>query len=111
MASIVVGAALLVVGSYALTPRWTISKLSDWETNPQDLSEHYDRLRAAFERQMLPQVEDYPPPIAKDVVLDALSDPRAVRLFVTEPLVNGNSQLPPDCRQGLRQVTLRAETA
>ena len=84
---ILVGAALLIVGWSALSPRWAISKLSDWETDPENLSEHYDRQqgRAAFERQMLPQVDDYPPPITKDVVLDSLSDPRAIRLFVTEP--------------------------
>ena len=84
---ILVGAALLIVGWSALSPRWAISKLSDWETDPENLSEHYDRqqVRAAFERQMLPQVDDYPPPITKDVVLDSLSDPRAIRLFVTEP--------------------------
>ena len=34
---------------------------------------------------MLPQVDTYQPPYTKGVVLDAMSDPRAVRLFINEP--------------------------
>ena len=34
---------------------------------------------------MLPQVDTYEPPYTKDVILDAMSDPRAVRMFVNEP--------------------------
>ena len=87
IATSLVAAASLALGWYVLSPRWAISKLSDWQTDPENLSEHYDRqeVRAACARQMLPQVDDYPPPLTKDVVLDALSHPRAVRMFVAEP--------------------------
>lgn len=42
-------------------------------------------MREAFERQILPQIDTYGPPYTKDVVLDAMSHPRAVRIFVIEP--------------------------
>lgn len=69
---------------YAFSPRLAIAALSDWEVAPEEL---YDRPRerAAFERQMLPQVDNYERPYTKDVVLDAMSAPRAVRMFVNEP--------------------------
>ena len=84
IAAVVIGAA----GSwYALSPRLAIAALGDWEAAPEELQAGYDRarVRAAFERQMLPQVDTYEPPYTKDVILDAMSDPRAVRMFVNEP--------------------------
>lgn len=83
-------AAVVIVAAgswYALSPRLAIAVLSDWEAAPEELQAGYDRarVRAAFERQMLPQVDTYEPPYTKDVILDAMSDPRAVRMFVNEP--------------------------
>ncbi|PZT90735.1 MAG: hypothetical protein DI637_03115 [Citromicrobium sp.] len=84
-----IGAGVFAVGGswYAYSPRLAIAALSDWEAAPEELLAFYDRprVRAAFERQMLPQVDTYGPPYTKDVVLDAMSDPRAVRMFVNEP--------------------------
>ena len=34
---------------------------------------------------MLPQVEVYPAPITKRLLLNALTDPRAIQMFVIEP--------------------------
>lgn len=87
---ILIGAAaiMLAFGSwYALSPRWAVSALADWDSEPKELTALYDRnrVRAAFEQQMLPQVDTYPRPLTKDVILEALSDPRAIRMFVTEP--------------------------
>lgn len=85
---IVVTAIILALGSwYVLSPRWALSALADWEGDPKDLTALYDRnhVRAAFEQQMLPQVDTYRLPLNKDVILDALSDPRAIRMLVTEP--------------------------
>ena len=80
---------VLVAGGswYAFSPRLAIAALSNWDAAPDKLLLRYDRarVRAAFERQMLPQVDTYPPPYTKDAVLDAMSDPRAVRMFVNEP--------------------------
>ena len=83
----IIGGALLVLAWYTLSPRLAISQLSDWYAEPEELIELYDRekLRAAFERQMLPQVKTYPPPITQQVILDAMSAPTAVRAFVVEP--------------------------
>lgn len=87
VAAIIFGTALLFSGWYVLSPRLAISQLSDWNTAPENLMALYDRerVRSAFEEQMLPQVDTYPPPLTKRVVLDAMSDPRAVRAFVVEP--------------------------
>ena len=85
--AILIGAALLVVCWYIFSPRLAISRLSDWSTKPEHLVALYDRakVRSAFEQQMLKQVDTYPPSLTKRVVLDAMSDPRAVRAFVAEP--------------------------
>lgn len=84
-----IAAVLLAAGGswYAFSPRLAVAALSDWEAAPEELLARYDRprVRAAFERQMLPQVDTYQPPYTKGVVLDAMSDPRAVRLFINEP--------------------------
>ncbi len=87
VATIGVLTVALLCGWYFLSPRLAISQLSDWHTAPEDLVELYDqeKVRLAFEQQMLPQVEGYPPPFTKDVILDAMSDPRAIRAFVIEP--------------------------
>ena len=87
LAVFVIGPVLLLVGWYFLSPRFAISQLSDWTTASQDLTELYDRakVRSSFEQQMLPQVETYPPPLTKSVVLDAMTDPKAIRAFVVEP--------------------------
>ena len=80
--------AIVAAGSwYALSPRLAIAALSDWQAAPEELQAGYDRarVRAAFERQMLPEVDKYEPPYTKDAVLDAMSDPRAVRMFINEP--------------------------
>ncbi|MXP15713.1 hypothetical protein GRI44_13235 [Altererythrobacter confluentis] len=86
-AVIIMVTALLFLGWYILSPRLAISQLSDWNTEPENLIALYDRerVRSAFEQQMLPQVDTYPPPLTKSVVLDAMCDPRAVRAFVVEP--------------------------
>ena len=84
-----IAAVVIVAGGswYAFSPRLAIAALSDWEAAPEELQARYDRarVRAAFERQMLPQVDTYEPPYTKDAVLDAMSDPRAVRMFINEP--------------------------
>ncbi|WP_265562455.1 hypothetical protein [Sphingomicrobium arenosum] len=87
VAAIVIVGALTLLGWYALSPRLAIAQLGDGNIAPGKLTELYDRerVRSAFERQMLPQVETYPPPLTKGVILDAMSDPRAVRAFVVEP--------------------------
>ena|GEM_PF-1005381 len=78
---------LLIASWCLLSPRMALTALSDWDRAPEDLAVLYDQesVRAAFERQTLPQVDTYPPPWTKDVVLDALSDPRAIRMLVIEP--------------------------
>lgn len=84
----IVVALIVAAGSwYVFSPRVAIAALSDWDAAPEDLLSLYDRprVRAAFERQMLPQVDIYQPPYIKSVVLDAMSDPRAIRMFVVEP--------------------------
>ena len=87
ISAVVIGPVLLLLGWYFLSPRFAISKLSDWSTASQDLTALYDRakVRSSFEQQMLPQVETYPPPWTKRVVLDAMTDPDAIRAFVVEP--------------------------
>ena len=84
-----IAAVLVAAGGswYAFSPRLAVAALSDWEAAPEELLALYDRprVRAAFERQMLPQVDTYQPPYTKGVVLDAMSDPRAVRSFINEP--------------------------
>ena len=84
-----IAAIVIVAGGswYAFSPRLAIAALSDWETAPEELLALFDRarVRAAFVNQMLPQVDTYEPPYTKDVILDAMSDPRAVRMFVNEP--------------------------
>ena len=84
-----IAAVVIVAGGswYAFSPRRAVASLSDWEAAPEELLALYDRarLRAAFEKQMLPQVDTYKPPYTKDAVLDAMSDPRAVRMLVNEP--------------------------
>ena len=84
-----IAAIVIVAGGswYAFSPRLAIAALSDWETAPEELLALFDRarVRAAFENQMLSQVDTYEPPYTKDVILDAMSDPRAVRMFVNEP--------------------------
>ena len=84
-----IAAVVIAAGGswYAFAPRLAIAALSDWDAAPEELLALYDRprVRAAFERQMLPQVDTYEQPYTKDVVLDAMSDPRAVRMFVNEP--------------------------
>ena len=72
---------------YALSPRMAIEALRDFDAAPGDIAARYDRaaVRGGFARQMLPQVDTYPPPLTKDVVLDAMSDPRSVRMFMAEP--------------------------
>lgn len=81
------GPVLLFLGWYFLSPRLAISQLSDRSAASQDLTALYDRakVRSSFEQQMLPQVETYPPPLTKRVVLDAMTDPEAIRAFVVEP--------------------------
>ena len=72
---IIAAAAMLAfVILYLLSLRLALSSLSDWESAPEELAAIYDqeRVRAAFALQMLPQVDRYPPPWTKDVVLDAL---------------------------------------
>lgn len=63
VATIGVLTVTLFCGWYFLSPRLAISQLSDWRTAPENLVELYDRekVRLAFEQQMLPQVEAYPP--------------------------------------------------
>lgn len=88
LVSAIAAVVIAAGGSWcAFSPRLAIAALSDWEATPEELLDLYDRpgVRAAFERQMLPQVDSYEPPYTKDVVLDAMSDPRAVRMFVNEP--------------------------
>ena len=88
LATAIVTAVIMAVGSwYAFSPGLAIAALSDWDAAPEDLLSLYDRprVRAAFELQMLPQVDTYEPPYTKDVILDAMSDPRSVRMFVNEP--------------------------
>ena len=87
IAAVVFGPALFFVGWYFLSPRYAISQLSDWNTASQELTAFYDRgkVRSSFEQQMLPQFETYPPPFTKHVVLDAMTDPNAIRAFVVEP--------------------------
>ena len=98
-----IAAIVIVAGGswYAFSPRLAIAALSDWETAPEVLLALFDRarVRAAFENQMLPQVDTYEPPYTKDVILDAMSDLRAVRMFVNEPYGECSSQPPPDCPQ------------
>ena len=87
IAALLVGIALLLAGWYYMSPRLAIARLTDREAAAERLVALYDRdrVRAAFKQQMSPQVDSYPPPWTKDVVLDALSNPRAIRAFVAEP--------------------------
>ena len=88
LATAFVALVIVAAGSwYAFSPRLAIAALSSWDADPEELLSLYNRqdVRAAFERQMLPQVDTYQPPYTKDAVLDAMSDPRAVRMFVNEP--------------------------
>ena len=69
------------------SPYRALDVLGDYETAPETRSGLYDRaaLRRGFAKQTVPQVDDYPPPLTKDVLLDALVDPRAVQLLAIEP--------------------------
>ena len=64
-----------------------LDALADFEATPDEIAARYDRaaLRAGFLAQMEPQTRDYAPPFTQDAVLDAMIDPRAVRMFVIEP--------------------------
>lgn len=79
--------AILFAAWYVFSPRVAISQLGDRNAAPEDLLALYDRenVRSAFEQQMVPGVDRYAPPITKRVLLDAMSDPRAVRAFISEP--------------------------
>lgn len=81
------GLLLLAGGWYWVSPGLSLKALGDFEASPWELAKLYarDRLRAEFARQMLPQTSDYSPPLTEEVLLDALADPRAVRMLVTEP--------------------------
>ena len=90
MASVVglLGAlGIIAAGWYVFSPRWVLATLSDPNRDPAQIAKLYDskRLYDAFDRQTLPQVADYPPPLTKQVLLTALTDPRAVRALVIEP--------------------------
>lgn len=80
-------AGIVAAGWYAFSPGWALAALSDRNRSPAEIATLYDRERLyeAFDRQTLPQVADYPPPLTKHVVLTALTDPKAVRSLVTEP--------------------------
>jgi hypothetical protein len=72
---------------YVWSPRMALVALTDFDADPADIARLYVRedVRAGFGAQTMPQVDTYPPPLTKDVVLDALSDPRSVRMLVAEP--------------------------
>ncbi|WP_120716965.1 hypothetical protein [Tsuneonella amylolytica] len=72
---------------YAWSPRLALAALTDFDASPADIARLYDRdaVRAGFAAQTEPAVDSYPPPLTKGVVLDALSDPRAIRMLVVEP--------------------------
>lgn len=86
-AVLLVIAMAIAIGWYLASPHHALSRLSDYEIGAEERLQLYDRekLRAAFEAQMEPSVDDLPPPITKDVLLDALTAPEAVRLLVMEP--------------------------
>ncbi|KLE34185.1 hypothetical protein [Aurantiacibacter luteus] len=78
----------MVAGTwYVLSPRLALAALSEPDADPADIAALYDRLalRAAFARQTEPSTHGLPPPITREVLLDALSHPRSVRLLVLEP--------------------------
>lgn len=86
---LVLSALLAAAGGawYWASPRLALSRLADGPANPEALAGLYDRgsLRAGFVAQTTPAMADYPPPLTRDVILDALVDPRSVRLLVAEP--------------------------
>ena len=79
--------AVLATAWYVMSPHLALDRLTEFDASPEQMLRRYDRqaVREGFAGQMLPQVDDYPPPLTKDVVLDALSHPRSVRLLVVEP--------------------------
>ena len=76
-----------LLGWYWLSPNYALDRLAEFDAEPTDLLSRYDRtsVRQGFEAQMEPQVDDYPPPLTKSVVLDAISHPESVRMLVAEP--------------------------
>ena len=78
---------LAALAWFVWSPRMAIAALADFDAQPADLTRLYSRdmVRAGFARQTAPAVERYPPPLTKEVVLDALSGPRSVRMLVAEP--------------------------
>jgi hypothetical protein len=99
-------AVLCAAAWYWLSPQRALDALGDFGAPPSEIAALYDRqsVRAGFAAQTMTQVDDYPPPLTKDVVLDALSDPEAVRMLAAEPY--GEWQfaayegLPPALREG-----------
>ena len=77
----------LVAGWFAYSPYRALGQLSDFDIDQQAFSALYDpeALRKAFAAQTVPEMDGLPPPITKNVVLDALVAPEAVRLLVAEP--------------------------
>jgi hypothetical protein len=72
---------------YIWSPLLAIAAIADFDAQPAGLAQLYarDRVRQGFAAQTEPAVDAYPPPLTKAVVLDALSDPRSVRMLVAEP--------------------------
>ena len=96
--------AVLTLGAawYVWSPRWALEAVQKFGQPPETIARLYDRdaVRAAFARQTSPIVDDYPPPFTRKVILDSLSDPRAVRMLMVEPYGEwqfaASEGLPPD---------------
>ena len=78
---------LAALAWYAWSPRLALAALTDFDADPADIARSYDRgaVRAGFAAQTEPAVDGYPPPLTKAVILDALSEPHAMRMLVVEP--------------------------
>lgn len=89
--ALVAVAALLALagalGWFYASPHTALARLAEPAEPPERFALLYDReaLRAGFAAQTLPKVVDYPPPLTREVLLDAITASESVRLLVAEP--------------------------
>ena len=87
VANAVAATLAAVAGWIWYEPYNALDRLADFDASAAQIASRYDRasLRDGFAGQTVPQVETYPPPLTKDMLLDAMVHPEAVRLLVAEP--------------------------
>ena len=84
---VLLACCLAFAGWYWFSPHRALAAFADRTKTDREIARLYDRarLRGAFAQQMVRQVDSYPAPFTKAVILQILTNPRTVRALVIEP--------------------------